>query len=282
MFIFVLQLIISVACAVLYAIIGTYPAGILGVLAILGIFLLAFLAYFIVFMIVFCIFLVIVENIDKKAMWKHKIYMSFGVYIFKIFLRVRVKVSGIENIPSHQRFVIYSNHIENVDPIYIKLVLKKYPLSYLSKEELYRYPFLKHILSGSGCIPLQRGMSRKGMQAVLDAISQVKSGQPMGIFPEGTRSYSNQMIPFKAGAFKIAIKSEADIVPVCLYDMHGVFRKGRIGIHTGYIHFLPTIPYLEYGALESQELADMVQKLIQDQIDRFDRTLHPLSATEGS
>ncbi|MDD3113277.1 MAG: lysophospholipid acyltransferase family protein [Candidatus Izemoplasmatales bacterium] len=281
MILFSIQLILTVLSTIAYAIFGSYPQGILGILVLAGIALVAFLGVFVCYFISGTIYIILNTKTDPKNMGKHRLYNEIGSYLFRVLLRVRIVASGLENLPKNNCFVAFANHSELSDPVYLKQILKDYPMAFLAKEELFHYPILKQLLISAGCIPLFRGMDRKGLQAIIDTIKAIKNGQPMGIFPEGTRSYSNQMIPFKAGAFKVALKAGADICPVCLYNMQGVLSLKRIRCHTAYIHVCPLIPYESIKEMDTSSLAQVVQERIQIQMDQFEAIYGQQPKAEG-
>jgi len=182
---------------------------------------------------------------------------------------VKMIVTGKENLPKDNNFVVYMNHIEYTDPIYVKIVYKKFPLSYVAKEPLFKTLLVKNLLRSIGCISITKDADRSAMKSIIESIKNVKSGQPMGIFPEGKRTYSNDLIEFKPGAFKLAMKANADISPVCLYNMHGIFRKNILKRHKIYIHILPLIPYEEYKEMDSQTIAEKVRTVVNEKLDDY-------------
>ena len=269
MIILLLQLLAASIGTIIYAIYGQYPSGILGVLVLVSLFIAFAIGFIVVFLSLLITFFLLIEKTDSKKLWKHRIYVDFGIYAFNILLRVHVKMTGKENIPKTNRFVVYSNHIEYTDPFYVKEAFKGKPMAYIAKAEVFKIPVIRSVLLGSGCISLTRGIDKRGLEAIHQAIEAVENNQPLGIFPEGTRSYRNTMGEFKPGAFKLALRAKADIVPVCLYNMHGIFRKMRLGIHKGYLHILPPIKYEEYQELDSRSLSNLVKDRIQKQLDVF-------------
>ena len=120
-----------------------------------------------------------------------------------------------------------------------------------------------------GAIPLTRFVDRSALETILKAIKQVKNGQPMGIFPESKRTYSNDLIEFKPGSFKLAQKSKADISPVCLYNMHDLSKKFRILPTKIYLHILPVIKYEDYKDMDTVQLSKRVFDIINAQMDVY-------------
>jgi 1-acyl-sn-glycerol-3-phosphate acyltransferase len=248
-------------------------------LILIGIFLAAFIVFIIVIVLIIIIIIFATEKLDKKKMYKHNILNIMGEYIFNFLFRVKLVVTGKENLPKNNRFVIYANHIEYTDPIYIKQIFKKNPVAYVGKESLFKIFLIKNLLSGAGCIPISRNVDRSALQSILESIKIVKNGQPMGVFPEGTRTYSNDLLDFKPGAFKVAVKSQADIVPVCLYNMHGLLENKSLKRHVAYIHILPIIEYEAYKEFNTITIAEMVRTKINNQLDIFKENI-PESKTK--
>ncbi len=228
------------------------------------------LIYTLIALMIFVLFIFLTEKLPGKALWKHQFYHIYNHYIFNFIFRAKPIILGKENLPKDNNFAVFSNHIEYTDPLYIKQVYKDYPLSFVAKDTLYKYPILKNIMVGTGCVSLSRKAGdRQALMAILEAIKQIKDGQPMAIFPEGTRSYSNDMIPFKTGAFKLAQKAKADISPVCLYDMHNLSKKFKLFRVKVYLKVLPVIKYDEYKDLDTVEISDMVYERINQELDKF-------------
>ena len=269
MIIVLVQLGLALAGTVLFLLFGSYPQNLLGSLEVLGIALLLFVASIVFMLLLLLAFIFAAEKTNPKSVAKHKFYNQYGFFLFNYLLRVKVKVTGKENLPKTDRFIVVSNHIEYSDPVYIKQAFYSYPIAFVAKEELYRYLVVRNLMQGAGCIFINRGNTRAGLQSILDTVNAIKGGQPMAIFPEGTRSYQNAMIPFKPGSFKLALKAEADIIPVCLYDMHGIFGGFRIGIHKCRLHILPAIPYIEIAGKDTTEISNLVQAQIEAKMQAF-------------
>ena len=89
---------------------------------------------------------------------------------------------------------------------------------------------------------------------------------------------SNPSTYFKAGSFKIALKTKAPIVPVALIDSYKVFNSFCLGPVTTQVHYLKPILYDEYGGLKTHEIADLVKVRIQEKLDEV---LKPAEAPVG-
>ncbi|MFA5006854.1 MAG: lysophospholipid acyltransferase family protein [Candidatus Izemoplasmatales bacterium] len=269
----ILHLILSAAVAVLYAVFGAVPAGFLGVLAVTGVFLGALVAWLAI-LLGFLIFVMVVLKLDHTSMFKHRLLLAFVHYYYVVILRVRLIATGLENLPHDENFVIYSNHIEASDPMYLKLVFRRHPVAFISKEVLFKQFLVGDMLASIGCIPISPNADRTAMQSILEGIKRVKGGQPFGIYPEGRRTYSNDIIAFKPGSFKLATKAGADIIPVAVYDMHEINRKGRILPCNVRLHVFPRITPAEYEGIDTVELAKRVETIVAEKMEEFKR-LYP-------
>ena len=118
-------------------------------------------------------------------------------------------------ITNGRPFVVVANHLSMLDPIFIAMAYGYGPkFSIMGKAELFRNPVLAWFFRQLGGFPVERGT---GDTSALDkAIEDVKKGQGMMIFPEGTRGNGDEMLKMKSGAFMVAAATGADIIPVRL------------------------------------------------------------------
>ena len=129
----------------------------------------------------------------------------------------RVEKIGVENIPKDQGVIICSNHLSYLDPVVISYGVKQ-KIAFLGKEELFKKPFSKWFFTKLLVIPISRGKGDMG--AINKCIDIINSGGTIGIFPEGKRSTTGELLAFKSGASFIAKETKADIIPVAI-KIHG-------------------------------------------------------------
>lgn len=207
---------------------------------------------------------------NRKAAWKTRFLALYIEYVFLALFQVRIDVEGLENIPTDSRFVIYSNHMEFTDPIYIKYVFRNHPIAFVSKDSLFKVPFIKQLLFFMGGIPLSRKPGdRTALDSINIAIRAVEDGQPIAIYPEGTRSHGNFMNPFRAGSFRIALRAKATVVPITMYD---VFKSHfRIRFKPAHIKMaiLKPITPEEMADLDTIDLSNLVYKRIEAKMNEY-------------
>ena len=116
---------------------------------------------------------------------------------------------------------------------------------------------------------LEKDNPRQGITIINDVAKDVAAGKKYILFPEGGYKFNNKnrVYDFKAGSFKIALKSKAPIVPIALIDSYKVFNSFHVGPITTYVHYLKPITYDEYKDMKTTEIAELVKQRIQDKID---------------
>ncbi|MBI5208086.1 MAG: 1-acyl-sn-glycerol-3-phosphate acyltransferase [Candidatus Firestonebacteria bacterium] len=143
--------------------------------------------------------------------------------ICKIFFRLQAK--GINNIPKTGSVLLVSNHVSNMDPIFIPTPVWRRKFNFLAKEELFRNPLVSAYFHKIKMFPIKRG--REGdLKAIKKSIELLKSGELLLMFPEGTRSLTGELMPAKPGTALIALKSDALLVPTYIQGSRDVLPKG--------------------------------------------------------
>jgi len=136
------------------------------------------------------------------------------------------KLNYLRPVPARlpERCVCVSNHCSNIDPFL--LIHLPWEMKFLAKSTLFHIPFIGWGMKIAGDISLVRGSARSIRQAMLQAGAYVERGMPVLIFPEGTRSVDGELLPFKDGAFRLAIEKQADLLPIALAGTSTALRKG--------------------------------------------------------
>lgn len=180
---------------------------------------------------------------------------------------ISVEVSGQENIPEEGGFILYPNHQGLFDAVTIGGGINML-VSPVIKKELMDYPLLKQIFTCVEALPMDREDLRQSMRVLQEVQKRVESGKVCLIFPEGTRSkQGNRLLEFKPGCFKPAVKARCPIVPVALVDSFKPFDSEIEGPVTVYLHILKPILWNDYQGMKTTEIAELVKKRIQNEIE---------------
>ena len=163
--------------------------------------------------------------------WKRLLYAlgHAGVWIALTFAGIRYRVAGRENVPD-AAVVFCSNHESNVDPPLLVRALHP-QLHVLYKAELHKFPLMGTLFDIGGFVPIDRGDRDKALASIARGAAALRSGLSFLIFPEGTRSRTGDLLPFKKGGFIMALEAQVPIVPVAIQGGRAAMRKGSAWVH---------------------------------------------------
>jgi 1-acyl-sn-glycerol-3-phosphate acyltransferase len=148
-----------------------------------------------------------------------------GVRLALALSGIRYRLAGAEHLP-HDRAAVYcANHQSNVDPPLLFTALHP-RMHVLYKAELERMPILARAFRMGGFIPVNRNNKEDAMRSIDAGVASIREGHSFLIFPEGTRSKTEELLPFKKGGFIMAIKAQAPIVPVAIRGGREAMRRG--------------------------------------------------------
>ncbi len=150
---------------------------------------------------------------------------------FRPFLRglLRMEVTGTEHVPSTGPVILVANHESIYDPWVLGVVTQR-PIRYVAKAELWRYPVVRSMMDGFGCIPIERGGG--DLLAMRRVVEALRRDEVVGFFPQGTTKRDRPR-RFHRGAARLALQTGAPIVPVLMTGTRGILRPGfpRVEAH---------------------------------------------------
>ena len=165
------------------------------------------------------------------------------------FCRIRVSVEGIENI-AHDRVQIFaSNHSSHFDIFIVNKVLPV-KFGWVAKAILFKVPFMGWHMKLNGYISIDRGHREKAIKSMDAAAEKVRNGSRIMIFPEGTRSRTRELLPFKKGLFHLCVRTGVPIVPIYIDGAYEILKPGSPFIHPSSVtvRIGPEIPTAGHSA----------------------------------
>lgn len=182
----------------------------------------------------------------------------------------KVRVKGRNNIDPAKSYVMVSNHQSGLD---ILVLFKLHcHFKWVAKKGLFRIPFIGWNMGMNGYIPIERSRGRSKLQMMDKAALALKAGNPVMIFPEGTRTRDGNLQPYKTGAFRLALETHSPILPIVVKDTHRAIKKGGLLIHKNddiKLVILDPIPYESFHHLDSKALAHLVRGKTLEELGRF-------------
>ena len=138
-----------------------------------------------------------------------------------------VLADGLERIPRGQPLMYASNHSSMFD-IWTLLATLPGSVRMVAKQELFKIPLLGGAMRAAGHIPIDRAARKKAFEAYDKAAKTIREGiSSILVFPEGTRSRTGELLPFKNAPFGLAIAAHVPVVPVYVHDTFAIMPKGR-------------------------------------------------------
>lgn len=137
-----------------------------------------------------------------------------------------LEVIGKENLPKAGPVLYVATH-KSVFDIVILLTIIDNPAIFIGKKEVASMPFVNKWFDALGCIYVDREDMREALKSILAGIEEIKHGQSIVLFPEGTRNMSNDINTFKEGGFRLATKTKVPVVPIALSNTYKVFEEKK-------------------------------------------------------
>ena len=182
---------------------------------------------------------------------------------------LRLRVAGLENIHPTRPMVVMANHQSVLD---IGAIVLSLPVAwrFVAKRELRWIPLFGWALALSGQILIDRSNHARAVSSLQRAVRRVRGGVNVIIFPEGTRSLSGALKPFKSGGFHLAIAAGVPIVPATVSGSFELIPKRSLAVKSGVIKVVygKPIPTVGLTGVDRHELKENVRAAIEAGFDR--------------
>lgn len=219
-----------------------------------------FLSLVFVSVIVIGFWAILASAIFKKPIWMKHVGSTYSRLIFPLF-GIKVRLMGIEKLEKDKCYLMVSNHQSFLD-IMLMMGWLRFP-AFLAKKEIASWPLFGWAMGQMGCVFVDRNDRRDRMKTPGRIQESLRLGTDFCIFPEGTRSVDEKLLPFQGGAFHIAVDHKLTLVPVAIKGSGRVLNKKGFFLNPGLIelHVLDPID-LSVGQTDHKELSRSVESAI--------------------
>lgn len=184
--------------------------------------------------------------------------------------KMELVVRGREHAEGQEPFIVMSNH-QSLHDIPVLFCAMPGRIRMVAKAELFKVPVWGKAMLAAGFVRIDRRDRDQAVASLREGSSMLKDGTRLWIAPEGTRSVTGALGPFKSGGFHLALETRTRILPVAIDGTrHTLPARGtivRLGGKTT-VTILPPIDPQEYGAERRKDLMDAVRRAIEDALAR--------------
>lgn len=224
-----------------------------------GIFLLSFWFTAIAVLAPFLITLRLITGNENMIYSPVRFFVRLGLAL----VGVRVEVTGVERLDPNQAYIFTPNHQSFIEVPLFVTYLGRNP-AYLAKKEVFRYPMFGYGIGLMGVVPVDRSNSAAAVESARRATENLRRGKSYVVYPEGTRSRDGRLLPFKKGAFMMAVDAGVPVVPVTVAGATKIMPKGEIKVHPSVVRITlhEPISTAGYGRANVDELIAQVRDKI--------------------
>jgi 1-acyl-sn-glycerol-3-phosphate acyltransferase len=201
------------------------------------------------------------------------LFRQIGVITARLTPYWKFSYRGVMPAEPRNPYVVVSNHESFTDILLISHL--PWEMKWLSKAELFRIPFMGWLMHLAGDVPVKRGFGPSAVEAIAECREILARKVSVMIFPEGTRSPKRDLLPFKDGAFRLAVEAGVPILPLALRGTATALRKHswRIGRSTAVVEVLPPVETAGLTVADVPALKERVRDMIVEGRDRLAREL---------
>lgn len=182
-------------------------------------------------------------------------------------MRVKVHVNGREKLPKGQKLLFVGNHRSNFDPIITWYTFRDWNISFISKAGNFKIPIFGRLIRRCCFKVIDRENPRKAVSTINSAGELLKSGEvSIGVYPEGTRSKTGELLPFHSGVLRIAQKGNAGIAIIAMKGTERIhknypFRASRVEMEV-----LDVISAEQVATTRTNDLCEMIREKLENSL----------------
>lgn len=176
---------------------------------------------------------------------------------------IQVKLVGEEKLPEGG-FLLVGNHRSDFDPITAMYALRGRGVTFVTKKENLDIPVGGRLIAGAGCISLDRADDRQGLVVIRQVVRRIQAGEAIGIYPEGTRSKTGELLPFRVGCFKAAQWAKCPLVVLKTRGTENIGKNFFLRRTPVTLTVAAVFPYEQIRDLDTTEIGELVRGVLTD------------------
>jgi 1-acyl-sn-glycerol-3-phosphate acyltransferase len=200
---------------------------------------------------------------DKKE--RIPVLYRLALYVVPLFYRIfwKLTIIGKENIPESGAVIIASSHVSNRDPVFLASACKR-QIHYMAKSSLFTNKLFGAIIRYAGAFPVERGTG--GADALQKAYDLLNEKRIVGVFIEGTRSQTGELLRPKNGISLLEYKTKAPVIPVAIIGEGGKcpVRKKKVTVNIGKAIYFDELGMLEDNSTYYRKASKQIMEKISD------------------
>lgn len=228
--------------------------------------------YLVAYLFYSLIFLVRVKFLDKRKRVEerdqlvNKISKRWAKAMVKS-IGAKVEIIGEDNLPDGPVLLV-GNHQSNFDIPILMGYLKK-PIAFIAKIETKKIPVIKSWMEYMQCVFMDRQDIRQSLRAINQGVNHLKEGYSYAIFPEGTRSVNGELLDFKPGSLKLALKANVPIIPIIMMDTYKLMSKKSWSITPASVKVIICEPIYtnDLEVKDTKVLTNHIKQIIKSKLD---------------
>lgn len=231
-----------------------------------------FLSSGLLFVVAFLIWAV-TAPFDRRLIALHRFSCFWGAFYLWIQPAWSLRVTGREHADWSQAHVMVSNHESAIDILALYSLFRHF--KWVSKIEMFRIPFIGWNMTLNRYLAIRRGDRGSVLKLLENCKETLDQGSSVLFFPEGTRSTDGRLRRFKPGAFEVALKARAPILPLVIrgtgdaLPKRGFILRGR---HRMHVEVLEPVPYEAFSGMSVESLQQHIRALIAEALSQTDAT----------
>jgi len=184
-------------------------------------------------------------------------------------MRVKVHVNGREKLPKGQKLLFVGNHRSNFDPIITWYMFRDWNISFISKASNFKIPIFGRLIRRCCFMAIDRESPRKAINTINSASELLKQEEvSIGVYPEGTRSKSGELLPFHNGVLRIAQKADADIAVLTISGTEKIHKNYPFRRSHVYLNVAEVIPSEMAKKTKTSDIGEQVRQTIEENLSK--------------